>query len=72
MKKIFANFTWKMFFSYAIVFGGLSILFDVVFEKFSEPDFILKRYIIGLIVKIVLFSLFMTLLNNNSRKKNQA
>lgn len=72
MKKVFANFTWKMFWSYAIIFGGLSVLFDVVLKKFSEPDFVLKKYLIGLIVKIILFSLFMSLLNNSSRKKNQS
>ena len=71
MKKLFANFTWKMFWSYAIIFGGLSVLFDVLLKKYSEPDFVLKKYLVGLIVKIILFSLFMTLLNNRSRKEKQ-
>lgn len=70
MKKIFKHFTWTKFFAYAIVFGIISVLFDWVFGKFKEVDFVLYKYLLGVLFKTSFFGFFMALINSQQKEKN--
>jgi hypothetical protein len=74
MNKLFNNFKWSTFIAYAIIFGIISLLTDWAFGKFKEPDFVLSKHAIYLIIKIVIFGFFMALIvkpkNKNSSNSN--
>jgi len=70
MKKRFKHFTWTKFFAYAIVFGTISFLFDWVLGKFKEVDFVLYKYLLGVLFKTSFFGFFMALINSQQKEKN--
>jgi hypothetical protein len=70
MKNLFKHFTWSKFFAYAIVFGIISVLFDWVLGKFKEVDFVLYKYLLGVLLKTSLFGFFMALINTPKKEKN--
>lgn len=62
MKKLFKNFSWVMFFAYAIVFFCVTVVFDIIAGRFQEPDLKLSKVIIGYLVSVLGFGLLMSLL----------
>jgi hypothetical protein len=72
MKKVLDNFSWSKFIAYAVVFGSISILFDFFLKVYSKPEFILSKYILGLSVKIILFSFFMALFSRSKNTNNNS
>lgn len=61
MKKLFRKFTWKKFFVFAVAFAIVSIPVAWLFGEFKEPNFVLNKYLVGLLVKTIVFGLFMSL-----------
>lgn len=71
MKKLFKNFSVAVFFWYAILFATVTLIFDFVINhklKNGEP---LSSYLIGFFIKVIVFSLIMSLLfgkKDNTKK----
>jgi len=62
MKKLFKNFSWQRFIVFSVVFILVSIPLEWFFGVFDEAGFSIKKFIIGLILKGILFGLLMSLL----------
>ncbi len=70
MKKLFKKFTWKKFFLFAVAFSLTSVPISWFFGEFKEPNFTWNKYLIGLLVKVVVFSLFMSLIIDDKKMKD--
>jgi len=68
MKKIFKNFTWSAFFAYGIIFTLVSGPIAWFFGEFKELGFTTEKFILGLLVKGIVFGLFMSLLFGKTGK----
>ena len=76
MKKIFQNFTWSAFLAYGIIFSLVSTPIAWLFGEFKEPNFTTNKFILGLLVKGIVFGLLMSLFFgkkflNKSKKENE-
>ena len=67
MKKIFQNFTWSAFLAYGIIFSLVSTPIAWLFGEFKEPGFTAEKFILGLLVKGIVFGLIMSLLVNKKK-----
>lgn len=70
MKKLFRKFTWKKFIVFAIAFAIVSIPLAWLFGEFKESNFDLNKYLLGLLVKTVVFSLIMSLIIDDKKAKD--
>jgi len=61
MKKLFKNFSWLAFVSYAIPFLIISIPVRWVAGSFNEPNNTLLKIAVGLLFESVMFGLLMSL-----------
>jgi preprotein translocase subunit SecE len=61
MKKIFRNFNIAVFFWYAILFGVITLIFDLLINNKLKDGQPLSKYLVGYFLKVIVFSLIMSL-----------
>lgn len=70
MEPVLNRFSWRIFLVYSLIFLGLSILFDLVSNTFQQPDFELRKYVIGLFIRSIPISFFIAFFNNKKEYTN--
>lgn len=62
MKNIFRNFNIAVFFWYAVLFGTITLIFDLLINHKLQEGGPLYKYLIGFFFKVIVFSLIMSIL----------